>query len=134
MLFQNIVSSLLLLASIPAAQASDPVTKLANHGIEIRKRYDDQLAAQGKQGCTSCTFENAAVRREWGSLSKKERKDYIDAVLCLQSKPSITPRDEWPGVRTRYDDFVATHINQSMSIHSYVGIRCIDSGQLKLLT
>ncbi|KZZ92311.1 tyrosinase [Ascosphaera apis ARSEF 7405] len=119
MLFQNIVSSLLLLASIPAAQASDPVTKLANHGIEIRKRYDDQLAAQGKQGCTSCTFENAAVRREWGSLSKKERKDYIDAVLCLQSKPSITPRDEWPGVRTRYDDFVATHINQSMSIHSY---------------
>ncbi|KAI5297193.1 hypothetical protein KEM56_005005 [Ascosphaera pollenicola] len=111
MLVQTIVNSLLLLVHISVAQATNPVSQLASNAIKIRKDYDDKLAARGKQG--SCTLENANVRREWGSLSKQERKDYINAVLCLQSKPGITPRDEWPGVRTRYDDFVATHINQT---------------------
>lgn len=55
-----------------------------------------------------------------GDLSKKERRSYIDAVLCLQSKPALTPASEAPGAKTRFDDFVATHINQSLAIH-YTG-------------
>jgi len=55
-----------------------------------------------------------------GDLLKSERKEYIDAVLCLSTKLSITPLAEFPGVRSRYDDFVATHINQTMTIHATV--------------
>lgn len=50
-------------------------------------------------------------------FSKDEKVDYIDAVLCLQSTPSRTPADLVPGARSRYDDFVATHINQTLQIH-----------------
>jgi tyrosinase len=50
-------------------------------------------------------------------LSKQERKDYIAAVQCLYKKPSKTPSALAPGAKTRYDDFVATHINQTLNIH-----------------
>ena len=50
-------------------------------------------------------------------FSRDDKLAYIDAVLCLQSKPGRTPRHLAPGVRSRYDDFVATHINQTMQIH-----------------
>lgn len=51
------------------------------------------------------------------TLSTTERKAYIKAVQCLASKPPKTPTSLVPGVRNRYDDFVATHINQTLSIH-----------------
>lgn len=38
----------------------------------------------------------------------------------MQKLPARTPRDLVPGVRSRYDDFVATHINQTTTIH-YTG-------------
>jgi tyrosinase len=62
-----------------------------------------------------------------------DRKSYTDAVLCLQKKMAITPTTLIPGVRSRvdlpikmipyfanneqYDDFVATHMNQTPFIH-----------------
>jgi tyrosinase len=57
-----------------------------------------------------------------GDLSKVERRDYIDAVLCLSRKPPQTMVTEFPGVRNRYDDFVAVHINQTMHIHGTVRV------------
>lgn len=52
-----------------------------------------------------------------GTLSTSEKLDYIKAVKCLQSKPPRTPASEAPGAKTRFDDFVATHINQTLTIH-----------------
>ena len=49
-----------------------------------------------------------------------EREEYIDAVLCLQSKPSIAPAGAAPGSLNRFDDFVATHMTQAMMLHSPV--------------
>lgn len=60
-----------------------------------------------------------------GSLSKPERKAYTDAVLCLQKLPAKTPRSLVPGVRSRYDDFLATHINQTLNIHYTVSRRAL---------
>ncbi|RMZ75161.1 hypothetical protein DV737_g5425, partial [Chaetothyriales sp. CBS 132003] len=65
----------------------------------------------------SCNISNAAVRREWSTLSKQERRAYIDAELCLMSKPSEADPSFAAGAKTRYDDFVAVHINQTLSIH-----------------
>jgi tyrosinase len=41
-------------------------------------------------------------------------------VQCALLKPAITPSTAAPGALSRYDDLVATHINQTMSIH-FVG-------------
>jgi len=68
-------------------------------------------------GDETCSLRNLRVRREWGTLSKKQRKDYIKAVKCLQEKPALTPSTLASGAKSRFDDFVATHINQTMTIH-----------------
>lgn len=39
-------------------------------------------------------------------------------MLCLQSKPAKTPSTLAEGAKTRYDDFVVTHINQTNYIHA----------------
>ncbi|KAL2142548.1 hypothetical protein VTI28DRAFT_1051 [Corynascus sepedonium] len=66
----------------------------------------------------SCTLETAGIRREWSDLSVDERKEYISAVLCLQSKPSKIPEGEAPGALSRFDDFVATHMTMAGQLHS----------------
>jgi tyrosinase len=50
-------------------------------------------------------------------MSGSERKDYIKAVQCLQKKPSKSDPAWAPAAKTRYDDFVAIHVNQTMYIH-----------------
>ncbi|KAE8140114.1 hypothetical protein BDV38DRAFT_280578 [Aspergillus pseudotamarii] len=65
----------------------------------------------------ACTSENALVRKEWRELEDAERKDYIEAVLCLRDRPSILSNEDYPGVQDRWDDFVATHINYTNTIH-----------------
>lgn len=36
-----------------------------------------------------------------------ERIDYTSAVVCLHHKPAQLPSAEFPGVKSRLDDFVA---------------------------
>ena len=61
---------------------------------------------------TTATDTNAR-----SSFSGAERIAYTTAVKCLISKLSITSPLAAPGARTRYDDFVAVHINQTLTIH-----------------
>ena len=53
-------------------------------------------------------------------LSPKERIAYTNAVLCFQAKPPITDPAFAPGARSRFDDFIVTHMNQTFSIHATV--------------
>lgn len=53
-------------------------------------------------------------------MSEKERKEYTSAVNCLMKLPPKTDPALAPGVRNRFDDFVAQHINQTRSIHGTV--------------
>ncbi|ORY69010.1 uncharacterized protein BCR38DRAFT_406885 [Pseudomassariella vexata] len=80
------------------------------------KNFDAYLAANPAK--SGCTLENAARRLEWGDLTVSQREEYIAAVLCLQSKPPISPRDKYPGALSRYDDFVANHMTFAMQLHS----------------
>ncbi|KAL1583098.1 hypothetical protein WHR41_08301 [Cladosporium halotolerans] len=65
----------------------------------------------------SCTFETARVRTEFRKMSNDDRKSFTDAVLCLKQVPTSVDQSAYPGVQSRYDEYVATHINMTMNIH-----------------
>ena len=44
------------------------------------------------------------IRREWRSFTVNEKHDFVQAVLCLSSKPS-----RWGPNGTMYDDFALLH-------------------------
>ncbi|EMR89560.1 hypothetical protein ACHAPC_005106 [Botrytis cinerea] len=92
--------------------APDAVDKLAAKGLAKLAAYQAINYPH-----STCTIKNAIKRREWSDLSGQDRIAYTNAVLCLQSKEPITPSEVVPGVRSRFDDFVAAHINQSFTIH-----------------
>lgn len=41
-------------------------------------------------------------------------------MLCLLDAPSQLDQALYPGAKSRYDDFVVIHMNQTMSIHGTV--------------
>lgn len=50
-------------------------------------------------------------------LSTQERKNYVQAVLCLRSVRPALYEKEVQGASSRYDDFQLVHINQTFFIH-----------------
>ena len=54
------------------------------------------------------------------ALTKPERKNYVDAVKCLSKKPALTPASVSAGARSRFDDFVVTHVIQTYWVHGTV--------------
>ncbi|KAF1928176.1 Di-copper centre-containing protein [Didymella exigua CBS 183.55] len=103
-------------ASTDTAVAADQLDQLSNFAQE---QTNSTLSTNSKKR-KGCSLSNVAVRREYSSLSKKERKSYTDAVLCLQKKRTKTPASLIPGSRSRFDDWVGTHLNQTLTIH-YTG-------------
>ncbi|KAI6711691.1 hypothetical protein PZA11_006351 [Diplocarpon coronariae] len=100
-----------------AARASlDHLASIATRNL--RQTLDS--ASRSVSRATTCTKSNTAIRREWGVLTAEERIAYTDAVLCFQNKTTLTPAELIPGARSRFDDFVGTHINQTNYIH-YTG-------------
>ncbi|CBX97525.1 hypothetical protein IAQ61_007066 [Plenodomus lingam] len=75
------------------------------------------IAENGYPSPKTCTLKNAAIRREWSTLSRTEKLDYLNAVNCLARKPAKTPSAIAAGAKSRYDDLVVTHIQQSRAIH-----------------
>jgi len=55
-----------------------------------------------RQADNECT--TPVKRVEWRTLSTENQKQYIDAVLCLKTKPSSLGLNT-----TRYDDFPYIH-------------------------
>ncbi|EOA91705.1 uncharacterized protein SETTUDRAFT_152771 [Exserohilum turcica Et28A] len=106
-------------ATLPTEPSSDPA--VANEQIKQLALFAQQQvnatleASSAKRG--TCNINNVAIRREWNALSKKERKAYTDAVLCLQSKPAKTPSSIAAGAKSRFDDFVVNHIQNTLFIH-----------------
>ncbi|PGH23715.1 hypothetical protein AJ80_02143 [Polytolypa hystricis UAMH7299] len=64
-----------------------------------------------------CTKDNIVFRKEWRFISKNDRKDYIDAVYCVQSKPSLYDEKVAPGSKNLFDSFSLVHINLTHLAH-----------------
>ncbi|KAJ5762105.1 uncharacterized protein N7511_005487 [Penicillium nucicola] len=64
--------------------------------------------------CIAGICKNPPIRKEWRQLDLDERRDYIGAVHCLASRPAISGLEN---AVTHFDDFQATHSDQTPSIH-----------------
>lgn len=97
---------------IESGSAFNTLSNTANERMRVN--------IDGRQN-PQCTFNGSAVRAEFRSMSFEQRKAFTDAITCLQSiQPVYLPADEiskYPGIKSRYDEYVATHINYTTSIH-----------------
>ncbi len=55
-------------------------------------------------------------------MTDEQRTDFINATLCLMKAPSKAPKDQFPGARNRYDDFVAYHMTNAVTLHDTIGL------------
>ncbi|KAI2914899.1 hypothetical protein CBS147371_6119 [Aspergillus niger] len=119
--------TLVCLSSWPSARAlynqstGFPEQDLDN-GVALQQIADNALNNMEQESLTTngCRLEDAQIRREWRSLSPNARKEFTDAITCMQSHPtniSAEEKETFQGVKTRYDEFVATHINLTEHIH-----------------
>ncbi|CEF74207.1 hypothetical protein SNK03_002286 [Fusarium graminearum] len=118
--------SLLALNAVSVLAAPKPSTVGASAAEATQLEEIADLAAaayktaQKTKAAGTCDWSKVRVRREWNTLSKNDKKAYIKAVKCLQSKPAKGPADFAAGAKTRFDDFVSTHIDATQTIH-YTG-------------
>ena len=102
------------LATAIGTALADPVRDL-----EIKGRVQlDALIAKSE----TCSQEKLLVRKEWGDVPPDERRAYIAAVQCLMELPPKSDPVQFPGAKTRFDDFTAVHSHQTLTVHSTVGL------------
>ncbi|KAK3690371.1 hypothetical protein B0T22DRAFT_380032 [Podospora appendiculata] len=105
-----LTAALLVGLSSAGPYPKDVVDKLADASLV---KWNDYLA-KNPQG--NCTIETAIKRREWSDLTPTERQSYTKAVLCLMEKPGLMTSTA-PGAKSRFDDYVAVHIQQTPRNH-----------------
>ncbi|KAK3214119.1 hypothetical protein GRF29_28g2082966 [Pseudopithomyces chartarum] len=106
---RGLYTLLVTLSLLSAFCAADAVGDLQTKG---RPSIDAALSSS-----TTCTKSNVKVRREWGDITAAEKKAYIAAVLCLTKAPSKLSATQYPGAKSRYDDFVVIHMKNTLSVH-----------------
>lgn len=111
----QVTFSSLSAASSSTAVAAIQLEKLAKIALGVASENLVQQNTPHKK--KPCTKNELHIRRNWRSFSRRQKKEFVNALLCLQSKPARTPSHLAAGAKTRYDDFVATHINQTLQIH-----------------
>lgn len=112
-----LTAALLFSTALSTSPSKDEaqLSRLAKQAYDQTFTYNHPGAYGQKH--QKCSPKNIRVRRNYSHLSPSARKHYIASIQCLQSLPSQTPSSLSSGAKTRYDDFVATHINQTLTIH-----------------
>lgn len=113
--------SLCLLAAAGASGSPANIPNFAEAAI------DSGLALKGLNAIAAanafrhfgqgCSPSNVKFRREWRSIPKRQRREFIAAVKCVQAKPSILPPGEVPGAKSLYDDLVWAHARRAGLVH-----------------
>ncbi|KAL7939945.1 hypothetical protein V8C42DRAFT_111070, partial [Trichoderma barbatum] len=102
-----------LILPVAAQSANEALLSLTSQALGVLNDTDTSSSKRS----TGCSLSQAYARKDWKFLTSAEKTAYITAVKCLMNKPSTADPSFAPGARTRYDDFVAIHINQTLSIH-----------------
>ena len=135
------ISILTLCVLIPAVLAAATSNHKPARWVPGSTQGSDALAERGLRNLrrhlktkpsTTCSLKTAHRRREWDSLSAREKRSYIKAVQCLQTIPSISG-DLAPGAQSRFDDFQAAHMNQTLTVHATVRYQDLKPALRKLL-
>lgn len=119
------LASVAILASAQAPSTSDYTSAQISSGKAFQNLSaiaDESMKSNiGSRTNPVCTYDNADLRQEWRTLPKATRKSFTDAVVCLQKmspqRMTAAEAPQYPGVKSRFDEFVATHINYTMNIH-----------------
>lgn len=120
--FSRFLAAVGLVAAVGAASTfeaeEDPHKLMKGLNEEVLQLLQDaESSDNAKRAPGACTLAKATIRKDWAAMCPKERKKYIEAVKCFQSKPSISDPNWAPGARSRFDDFVAIHIDKTREIH-----------------
>lgn len=101
-----------------AGYGNDDREKVAWKRIDdLQKNYQKNIKDAIKTRKLGCTKKTLLERKEWSTLSRPDRLSYISAIYCLANRTALTPLTLMPGARTRYDDFISTHILQAPFVH-----------------
>lgn len=100
----------------PRETGSSTENWMADLGVQVRLRV--HISERNGASCSYCFEPLHTYNYQRHSLSKRERRDYIDAVHCLRKKPSLY--NEITGCKSRYDDFQVLHIKQTFIVHTNV--------------
>ncbi|KAK3934312.1 hypothetical protein QBC46DRAFT_359102 [Diplogelasinospora grovesii] len=96
---------------VPSALASAALLLLAQVNTASATPVPDTAATSSYGSCSS-----PLVRKEWRTLSSKDKLAFINALKCMQSKPSQA-QSLWAGAQNRYDDYQGLHISQTDFVH-----------------
>ncbi|KAK3670366.1 hypothetical protein LTR78_009719 [Recurvomyces mirabilis] len=124
----GVVAAIAAQIGVVAAQApqtsdlsAEDITSGTAFGNISRKADENMQQYFGPARGADCTYDNSQQRQEWRTLSPETRKSFTDAVTCLTKlPPTHMTADEapnYPGVKSRHDEYVATHINYTLNIH-----------------
>ena len=124
----HLVSSLAGLAAVSGIAAAQNYNDWSQEDVHSGKAWsdvsntaNDRMRDNVNSRNGQCNYDNAQVRKEWRNMAKEERKSFTDAVQCLHHIPYHRMTDaqkvDYPGVFTRYDEYVATHIQFTEKIH-----------------
>lgn len=98
---------------MPTASWSWSLIALLLAGSADAAPLDSHKAKQISIRTTACT--SLKQRVDWNTLTKDQKKSYIDAVKCLKTKPKQTNHS---ASQNLFDDFPAVHVKEDKEIHS----------------
>ncbi|KAI0412042.1 hypothetical protein F5X98DRAFT_24359 [Xylaria grammica] len=75
----------------------------------------DETDAGNSTSSATCNPSNSHVRFEWDSYSKSDRTAFVEAIKCLQTKPS--GNSKYTGSTNRYEDLISVHRDMTANIH-----------------
>ena len=142
-IFKALAASLCLFSVVSAspfskrgAAAAASLKEIQTQALENAYKVLDGTLSDGLIRSSTCNKDTIAVRKELqvlsanspsytltqlsGDLTKAERKAYTDAVSCILKAPSKLPASQYPGAKSRYDDFVVVHMASSSPSPHYI--------------
>ncbi|KAE8153500.1 hypothetical protein BDV25DRAFT_168743 [Aspergillus avenaceus] len=123
MLFKRLfwgACTLLPLGALGLDRADFTHEEIENGGALKRLARESLGNIQHEHRRSQCRLEDAQVRKEWRELPQTARLEFIGAIQCLQDTPPTISADLmeiYPGVKSRYDEFLAVHIQLVKHIH-----------------